>query len=175
MPALGSRPLAKLEPADLDAFYRRLLTSGGSGGRPLAPGTVRRIHGILRRALNQGVKWGWLGINPATATTPPRVPASNVKPPSPEALGRVLRRAEVEWPDLDLDSATVSIERGIVDSPDGLVEKGTKTHSARRVSLDAKTAAAVAEHHERMMNRAAMCRLETSASTTSGTSSQRSC
>ncbi|MGB9345543.1 MAG: hypothetical protein WCA90_05900 [Ilumatobacteraceae bacterium] len=56
MPALGSRRLAKLEPADLDAFYRRLLTSGGSGGRPLAPGTVKRIHGILRRALNQGVK-----------------------------------------------------------------------------------------------------------------------
>ena len=188
MPALGSRPLAKLKPADLDVFYRRLLTSGGSGGRPLAPGTVRRIHGILRRALNQGVKWGWLGINPATATTPPRVPASNVKPPSPEALGRVLRRAEVEspdlgcylmlaaatgarrselialrWTDLDLDSATVSIERGIVDGPDGLVEKGTKTHSARRVSLDAGTAAAVAEHHERMMNRAAMCRLETAA------------
>ena len=35
MPALGSRRLAKLKPADLDAFYRRLLTSGGSGGRPL--------------------------------------------------------------------------------------------------------------------------------------------
>lgn len=58
MPALGSRRLAKLKPADLDAFYRRLLTSGRSGGRLLAPGTVKRIHGILRRALNQGVKWG---------------------------------------------------------------------------------------------------------------------
>ncbi len=188
MPALGSRPLTKLKPADLDAFYRRLLTSGGSGGRPLAPGTVRRIHGILRRALSQGVKWGWLGINPATATTPPRVPASDIKPPSPEALGRVLRRAEVEspdlgcylmlaattgarrselvalrWTDVDLDSATVSIERGIVAGPDGLVEKGTKTHSSRRVSLDAGTAAAIAEHHERMMNRAAMCRVATAA------------
>jgi len=29
MPTLGSSPLAKLKPADLDAFYRRLLTSGG--------------------------------------------------------------------------------------------------------------------------------------------------
>ncbi len=70
MPVLGSRRLAKLKPADLDAFYRQLLTLGAVGGRPLAPGTVRRIHGILRRALNQGVKWGWIGINPATATTP---------------------------------------------------------------------------------------------------------
>ena len=88
MPTLGSTPLAKLKPADLDAFYRRLLASGGSGGRPLAPATVRRIHGILRRSLNQGVKWGWLGINPAIATTPPRVPASDIKPPAPEALAR---------------------------------------------------------------------------------------
>ncbi len=59
MPAIGARRLSKLKPADLDAFYRQLLASGGAGGRPLAPGTVRRIHGILRRALNQGVKWGW--------------------------------------------------------------------------------------------------------------------
>jgi integrase len=188
MPALGSLPLAKLKPADLDAFYRRLLTSGGSGGRPLAPGTVRRIHGILRRALNQGVKWGWLGINPATATTPPRVPASDVRPPSPEALGRVLRRAAVEspdlgcylmlasatgarrselialrWTDVDLEKGTVSIERGIVSGPHGLVEKDTKTHSARRVSLDAGTAAILIEHRQRMVHLAATCRVDVDA------------
>lgn len=85
--------MAELEPADLDALYRRLLASDGSGGRPLAPGTVKRILGILRRALDQGVKWGWIGINPATATTPPRVPPSDIEPPSPGSLGRVLRRA----------------------------------------------------------------------------------
>lgn len=77
----------------LPGFYRRLIASGGSGGRPLAPGTVRRIHGILRRALNQGLKWGWFGVNPALATTPPRVPASDIKPPAPHDLARVLRRA----------------------------------------------------------------------------------
>ncbi len=184
MPALGSRRLAKLKPADLDAFYRRLLASGGAGGRPLAPATVRRIHGILRRALNQGVKWGWLGINPAVATTPPRVPVSDIAPPSADDLGRVLRRAESEspdlscylvlaaatgarrselialrWSDVDLDGATVSIERGIVNGPNGLVEKGTKTHSARRVSVDARTASVLAEHRERVAHRAAACRV----------------
>jgi hypothetical protein len=64
MPALGTWSLAKLRPADLDAFYRRLLASGGSGGRPLAPGTVRRIHGILRRALNQGLSGGGSASTP---------------------------------------------------------------------------------------------------------------
>lgn len=182
LPGLGSKSLARLKPAELDAFYRRLIESGGVGGRPLAPGTVRRIHGILRRALNQGVKWGWLGVNPALATTPPRVPASDIKPPAPQDLARVLRRASQEspdlacylmlaaatgarrselvalrWPDIDLGASTVSIERGIVLGPDGLVEKGTKTHSARRVSLDPGTVGVVVEHRERVESRAEAC------------------
>ena len=40
MPTLGSKRLAKLKSADHDAFYRRLLASGGSSGRPLAPAAV---------------------------------------------------------------------------------------------------------------------------------------
>ena len=51
LPTLGAVPLTKLRASELDAFYRRLQASGGSGGRPLSPATVRRIHGILRRAL----------------------------------------------------------------------------------------------------------------------------
>ena len=112
-----------------------------------------------------------------------RVPASDIRPPASEDLARVLRRAGEEspdlacylilaaatgarrselialrWTDADLDTATVSIERGIVSGPDGLVEKGTKTHSVRRVSLDAGTVEALADHRQRMMDRAAMCR-----------------
>ncbi|MEM9749277.1 MAG: hypothetical protein AAF945_21515, partial [Actinomycetota bacterium] len=39
MPAFGTQSLAKLKPADLDAFYRRLLASGGVNGRSLSPAT----------------------------------------------------------------------------------------------------------------------------------------
>lgn len=46
---------------------------------------------------------------------------------------------------------------------DGLVEKETKTHSARRVSLDAGTVEALADHRQRMMDRAAMCRVAAAA------------
>jgi integrase len=184
MPTLGARPLARLKPAELDAFYRKLQVSGGSGGRPLAPATVRRIHGILRRALGQGLKWGWIGVNPAAATTPPRVPVSEIKPPDRADLARVLRRAGEEspdlacflmlaaatgarrselvalrWTDLDIANATVSIARGVVFGPNGLVEKDTKTHSARRVSLDPRTTQIVTDHHQRMKDRAATCRL----------------
>jgi integrase len=72
------------------------------------------------------------------------------------------RRSELialRWSDVDSASATVSIERGIVEGPDGLVEKGTKTHSARRVSLDARTASVLEEHHAGMAGRAAACRV----------------
>jgi hypothetical protein len=43
-----------LKPSDLDRFYRKLSISGGSTGDGLAPGTVRRTHGIVHRALEQG-------------------------------------------------------------------------------------------------------------------------
>ncbi|MEZ5247604.1 MAG: site-specific integrase [Acidimicrobiales bacterium] len=182
LPGLGGRRLAKLKPGDIDAFYRRLRESGGVGGKPLAPATVRRIHGILRRALAQGVRWGWIGVNPAASASPPKVPAPKVAPPDPEQLARLLARARDEspdfacfvlvaaatgarrselvalrWDDVDQTEATLDISRGIVVGRDGLVEKDTKTHSSRRVSLDAQTAAVLAEHREQMAARAQTC------------------
>jgi integrase len=182
LPALGERPLSKLQASELDAFYRRLAAGGGRNGQPLKASTVRRIHGLVHRALAQGVKWGWIPTNPAAATSPPRVLAPKITPPDPAGLGRVLRRAAEEspelacylvlaaatgarrselvalrWPDIELDGGTVTISRGIVFGPDGLVEKDTKTHAERRVSLDARTLATLADHRQRMAERAAVC------------------
>jgi len=78
LPAFGGRKLAKLNPSDVDAFYQQLRVSGSVDGQPLAPSTIRRIHGILRRALAQGVRWGWIGVNPAVASSPPRVPPTDI-------------------------------------------------------------------------------------------------
>jgi integrase len=181
-PALGDVRLNKLTAASLDRYYRRLLTDGGKNGRPLAPGTIRRIHGILRRALAQGVRWGWLGVNPAASASPPRVPAADISPPSPEQLARLqaaitaedpelgvlvrlaamtgARRSEalaLRWRDVDLDRAVVTISRGIVMGPDGLVEKDTKTHQSRRDALDGLTVAALIGHREAADERASVC------------------
>jgi integrase len=186
LPALGQVPLSKLRPEDLDRFYRGL-RAHGSRGRPLAPGSVRRIHGILRRALQQGVRWGWIAINPAASASPPKVPKTDVKPPTPADLGRLLRWATVDdvdlatfvtlsaatgarrsellalrWDDLDLVRGVVTISRGIVNGPDGLVEKDTKTHQARRVTLDSATVAVLAAHRERAAHRARLAQVELS-------------
>ncbi|MGH9181968.1 MAG: tyrosine-type recombinase/integrase [Acidimicrobiales bacterium] len=187
LPFLGTVPLAKLGAADLDRFYRRLADKGGRAGRPLSPSTIRRTHDILHRALNQGVRWGWLIQNPASSDTPPRVPTPDIHPPSPAELARLFaaageadpeladfillaaatgaRRSELmalRWSDIDVDAGRLTISRAIVAGPNGLVAKDTKTHAARRVSLDATCIGALVAHRERADGRAALCGIEVS-------------
>jgi hypothetical protein len=47
-----------------------------------------------------------------------------------------------------------------VNGPDGLVEKDTKTHQARRVTLDSATVAVLAAHRERAEYRARLAQVE---------------
>ncbi|MGH9188978.1 MAG: tyrosine-type recombinase/integrase [Acidimicrobiales bacterium] len=189
LPFVGGVALSKLGAADLDRFYRRLRDKGGRAGRPLSPATIRRAHGILHRALGQGVRWGWLSQNPASSASPPRVPIPDIRPPSPADLARLFalatetdvdladfiliaagtgaRRSELialRWPDVDLERGTINFRRGIVMSRDGLVEKDTKTHAARRVSLDQSCCEALKEHRARAVERAALGELELSPS-----------
>ena len=178
IPVLGSIPVAKLTPADLDRFYRQLLAVGRSRG-PYAPASIRRVHGIIRRALTQGVRWGWITHNPAIDASPPRVPMKELKPPEPGQVVQLFRLAQesdpelatfimlaassgarrgellaLRWSDIDLDHGTLSIERGLVRVGDGLIEQGTKTHQSRRISLDSGTIAALEVHHHQAEERA---------------------
>lgn len=173
LPGLGAVRLAKLRTDDLDRFYRELRARGSKTGEPLAPATVRRTHGILRRALTQGVRWGWLSVNPALNASPPRVPVSEINAPSPRDVARLFalaqetdpdlavfivlaaatgaRRSELvalRWADVDLQTGSISISRGVVMGPDGLVEKDTKTHASRRVSLDTTAIELLREYRE---------------------------
>jgi integrase len=178
IPALGSVQVAKLTPADLDRFYRQLLEVGRSRG-PYAPATIRRVHGIVRRALTQGVRWGWITHNPAIDASPPRVPMRDMKPPDPIQVVRLFRAAQdsdpelatfimlaassgtrrgellaLRWSDIDFGRQRLAIERGIVRVDTDLIEQGTKTHQSRRISLDSGTVAALKAHHARALERA---------------------
>ena len=169
-PALGAVPAAKLTASDLDRFYGQLLANG-AGRFPYAPATVRRVHGIIRRALGQGVRWGWISHNPALDVSPPRVPARELSPPTPDELVCLFRMAQevdpalaafillagstgarrgeliaLRWRDVDLDGELLTISRGIVEADGELIEKDTKTHQTRRVSLDPDTTAALVAH-----------------------------
>ena len=180
VPTLGAVPLRRLRTRDIDSLYAALRAGKPPATRPLKASTIRRVHGVLHVALQQGVRWGWLPLNPASAASPPRVHAPEIKPPSPDDLGRLFnealtfapdlatyvvlasatgaRRSEVialRWRDVDLESGRLSIARGIVIGPDGLVEKDTKVHASRTVSIDATTASVLARHRQHMSERAA--------------------
>jgi integrase len=101
-PHLGHLAVNKLTTFDIDDLYRHLLRSGGHDGRPLAPGTVHRVHVVLHRALAQAVRWEWVWFNPASAASPPRVPPTEMRPPSPDQVHRLLAHVE----DRDSDFAT---------------------------------------------------------------------
>jgi integrase len=73
LPTLGHLPLRRLDTATLDRFYSELRGHGGVGGRPIAPATVRQVHAILRRALDQAARWAWIPANPAALASPPRL------------------------------------------------------------------------------------------------------
>ncbi len=176
IPGIGAIQATKLTAADLDRFYRQLLKHGAGHG-PYAPATIRRVHGIVRRALTQGVRWGWISHNPAIDASPPRVSAKEVKPPTPEQLVHLFRLADVtdpalatyillaastgarrgelialRWSDVDLERGNLAIERGIVLADGELIEQGTKTHQSRRVMLDPDTVTVLRNHQARAVD-----------------------
>ncbi|MGE0795934.1 MAG: tyrosine-type recombinase/integrase [Acidimicrobiia bacterium] len=175
-------PLRRLRTADLDQWYSELRRSGGPGGKALAPNTVMRAHAILRRALAQGVKWGWLTVNPAANASPPRSKKQHLELPDPADVARLIeasakvnrylptffrlaaatgaRRAELcalRWKHLDLDKRRVTIARSIATVGGHLIEKDTKTHQVRKVTIDDETVAVLTAHREACEDLAAKC------------------
>ena len=169
LPDLGLVALRHLSVARLDGYYAGLLEHGSVGGEGLAPGSVRRIHGVLRRALHYGVRWGWLMVNPAAEAVLAAVPPPRVSPPSTPGVARLYalaqredpllglfvfvaavtgaRRSELcalRWSNLaidDADRAVMVVDRAVVFGPDGLVVKPTKSRQSRRIALDQATVA----------------------------------
>ena len=68
-PALGMKKLDALLPADIQRFYNSLM----QGEKPLSAKTIKNIHGIFHRALQQALDLGYLRNNPANPCRLPRV------------------------------------------------------------------------------------------------------
>jgi hypothetical protein len=73
VPRLGDMLLQRLTTARVGAFYSELVTSGGKGGRPLSPKTVRYVHTTLRRALRDAVADGLVVRNVASSRLSVRI------------------------------------------------------------------------------------------------------
>jgi integrase len=175
LPGLGEVRLSRLSSADLDGFYAQLRDKG------LAPATVGQVHAIIRRALNQAIKWGWLAVSPAKNATPPRLSRPDHRPPDPGSVLRLIdaafesrapefgtflrvaaatgaRRGELcalRWIDVDAENGRLRVAHSIVEAEDdSLILKDTKSHSIRWVSVDVDTLAVLAVHRQSMEARA---------------------
>jgi integrase len=183
LPILGKTKVSKLRAAQIDHFYATLRERGGVGGRPLSPSSIHQVHAILRRALQQGVKWEWIATNPAALATTPRVRQFRVEPPDPNAVMKLInaasrddlgfacfltvaattgaRRGELcalRWSSIDIEAATLFITGSIVEGPRSeLFEKDTKTHGSRKIALDEFTLAAICAHFLRCKLQAKEC------------------
>jgi integrase len=167
-PALGDRKVGTLRPIDLDMLYGEL------GGRGLSTRTVRICHTVLRQALEQARRWGFIARSPAVDASPPPQHKVEVSPPTVDevltlldaayeedpAFGTYLwvisatgcRRGEVcalRWTDVDLDGRELRVRRSVVHVDGEVREKDTKTHASRRLALDEPTVALLRQHRRR--------------------------
>jgi integrase len=158
-------PLARLSVGDVERWHTRLRQAGmGDAG-------VKNQHGVLRAALAQAVRWGWINRNVAgmarlRSTKQKRravmtldevravMAAAESIDPAAALMLRVAavsgaRRAELaalRWDDLHDGLLTIDSAIEIVSSGDGVREfrdAATKTANTRAVTLDPDTVVAV--------------------------------
>ena len=183
LPALGSKRVDRIKPADIERYYASLRRGEAPGGGVLSPASIRAVHGVLRSMFKAAVRWGYVTTNPLREIDPPRRPKSGLAPPLPEEVARLLARADeidpelaaylrlaaasgarrgelgaLRWNDIDLEAAYVVIARAVVlDGSGSYVEKDTKTHQQRVVSLDEATVTSLTALRRRAVENALRC------------------
>jgi integrase len=108
LPTFGRLQAAKLDAELLERFYARLhhcrdMCTGrpraGHTCRPLSTSTTRKVHYIIRGALERAVRWRHLGVNKAALAVAPSPQRSEPDPPSADEAARLLNEAwsDPEW------------------------------------------------------------------------------
>lgn len=160
---VGEVPLQALTPVELDELYASLLSSGGRTGAGRSPRTVRYLHSIIRKALEDALRKGLVSRNVARLASPPASSAAR----APEAqvweaaeLGAFLehvagtehgalfhvaamtglRRSEVcglRWSDVDLEAGALKVRQALTFVQDKLdAPDETGRRSVRRLEVN---------------------------------------
>jgi integrase len=131
--------------------------------KPLSTSTTRKIHYIVRGALECAVRWKYLSVNVAAMAEAPSPAKARPDPPSAAEAAALLneawtdpewglliwltmitgcRRGELvslRWRDMDVQRSVLMVERNTLSPRSGIQEKETKTGNQRRISLDPQT------------------------------------
>jgi len=146
--------------------------------RPLAPSSVLVLHAILSGAFEAAVRWDWASVNVVRVARRPKVPPPQPDPPTPAQAAALvtaaweqdvmwgtlvwlvmttgMRRGEVlalRWRHVQFDRQLLEIRRNYVQRQGRKIEKDTKTHQMRRISLDHDTIGVLEEHRDRALHR----------------------
>ena len=102
IPALGKIKLSDLNATQIQVFYNNLSREG-----KLSPKTVKNIHGILHKALEQAVKLRYIAYNAADACELPRVEKHEIQPLTEEQIAAFLAEIKNGEPLRDLFTVTL--------------------------------------------------------------------
>lgn len=94
MPQLGKARLEKLSPQMVQRVYNDLSKPKNSAQKPLHPKSVKDVHGVLHKALDQAVKNGYLKVNPCNVCVLPRAEKTEIKPLEQEQIQLFLKAIE---------------------------------------------------------------------------------
>jgi integrase len=170
VPALGKVRLSRLTPAHLQALYAAKLREG------MKPASVRQIHAILHKALEQAVRFNLIPANPASKVDLPKVRQEEITPLSAVeanklldvtcderdrfealyvlALTTGLRIGELlglRWSDIDLDARRLRVSRQLQRGEKGLIFTEPKAASRHTVDLPVRTVEALKRHRKRQV------------------------
>ncbi len=170
-PRLGGVALAKLTPAHVQGLYAEMERSKAS------PRLRQLTHAVLRRALNQAVKWGTVPRNVCDAVDPPRVSRKEIRPLATEQVKTLLKTAAddrlgalytlavttglrlgelfaLQWADVDLaaGSGSLMVRHTLMEVNGKLTLSEPKTAKSRRkVELSGMAVDALWDHREKML------------------------
>ena len=177
IPELGHIQIAKLSPMHLQEFYNKKLQYGRADGKPggLAPKTVRELHSLIHKALDQALKWQAVTKNVARAVSPPRKEKKEIKHWTKDevkeflnsieserlftlyhlALNTGMRRGELlglRWVDMRLNDGYVAVRQNLVKTNSGILMQEPKTSNSRRnISISSNTVAALKAHKKQQL------------------------
>lgn len=168
-PYIGGIQLGILQPGHLQNFYRKLEDAGAS------PRKREYVHVVLRRALQQAVQWNYLNRNLCDMLVRPRVPQREMQCLNSDqakelinvaaddryhalyvlALTTGLRQGELfglQWSDIDLIGATLSVQRTIYElNGKQQIGEPKTVKSRRKVEIPHMAVLALKKHREKML------------------------
>lgn len=164
VPGLGDVQLSKLTGQQVETLYARKLKEG------VTTSSVRYMHVVLHRALNDAVRLGLVHRNVCSMVDIPRLIRQEMMPLTEEqarilleaaagdpfeavyvlALHTGMRRGELlalKWANVDLDNATLQVQATLQDTLGGWVIASPKTkHSRRKIALGPTVVEALRRH-----------------------------